>query len=54
MLPDYDITALMQSIFLSDWFYDDENIGCIIISPVELIIRYKSLQHSLLEMKKKC
>ncbi|MBK6730337.1 MAG: DUF1800 domain-containing protein [Bacteroidetes bacterium] len=40
---DYDITALMQSIFLSDWFYDDENIGCIIISPVELIIRYKKL-----------
>lgn len=40
---DYDITALMQSIFLADWFYAEENIGSIIISPVELIVRYKQL-----------
>jgi len=39
----YDIGALMKTIFTSDWFYDDENIGCKIASPVELIVRYKKL-----------
>ena len=39
----YDIGALMKKIFTSDWFYDDENIGCKIASPVELIVRYKKL-----------
>lgn len=40
---DYDISDLMRTIFVSDWFYDDENIGCIIISPVELLVRFKKL-----------
>ncbi len=40
---DYDISALMRQIFTSDWFYDDENIGAKVTSPVELIVRYKKL-----------
>jgi len=39
----YDISALMKKIFTSDWFYDEENIGNKIGSPVELIVRYKKL-----------
>lgn len=37
----YDIEVLMRSIFSSDWFYDDVNIGAKICSPVELIVRLK-------------
>ena len=33
----YDIETLMRAIFESDWFYDLENIGIKIKSPVELI-----------------
>jgi uncharacterized protein (DUF1800 family) len=33
----YAISALMDDIFLSDWFYDDKNIGAKIKSPIELI-----------------
>ena len=40
---DYDISALMRKIYTSDWFYDDENIGAKVCSPVELIVRYKKL-----------
>lgn len=40
---DYSIKKLMNEIFSSEWFYDEENIGCIIISPVELIVRFKKL-----------
>ena len=32
----YDIMALLEAIFTSKWFYDDENIGCKIKSPIEL------------------
>lgn len=39
----YDISILMKSIFTSDWFYEEENIGSKICSPVELIVRYKKL-----------
>ncbi len=39
----YDISALMKQIFTSDWFYDEENIGAKVCSPVELIVRYKKL-----------
>jgi uncharacterized protein (DUF1800 family) len=39
----YDISALMKQIFTSDWFYDDENIGAKVTSPVELIVRFKKL-----------
>lgn len=39
----YDISKLMKNIFTSDWFYEEENIGCKIISPVELMVRYMRL-----------
>ncbi|HTL80301.1 MAG TPA: DUF1800 domain-containing protein [Bacteroidia bacterium] len=39
----YDIKDLMYYIFTSDWFYDDVNIGCLICTPVELIVRMKRL-----------
>jgi uncharacterized protein (DUF1800 family) len=32
----YDIMALLDAIFTSDWFYDTENMGVKIKSPVEL------------------
>lgn len=34
----YDISALMHSIFSSDFFYEPKHIGCRIKSPVELIV----------------
>lgn len=34
----YDIGELMKDIFTSDWFYDPQNIGVHIKSPVELIV----------------
>lgn len=33
----YDIQKLMESIFSADWFYDTEQIGSRIKSPIELI-----------------
>jgi uncharacterized protein (DUF1800 family) len=33
----YNIAALFQDIFTSDWFYDQRNVGAIIKSPVLLI-----------------
>ena len=35
---DYDINKLMQYIFNSSWFYDEDNIGVKIKSPIELLI----------------
>lgn len=40
---DYDLSAVMNHIFKSDWFYDESNIGSKIISPVEMIVRYRRL-----------
>jgi uncharacterized protein (DUF1800 family) len=34
---DYDISFMLQKIFTSDWFYDEQNIGAKIKSPIELI-----------------
>jgi len=34
---DYDIKDLMRYIFSSDWFYDKENVGTKIKSPIELL-----------------
>ena len=34
----YDIQALMQDIFTSDWFYHEKNIGAKIKSPIELMV----------------
>jgi uncharacterized protein (DUF1800 family) len=33
----YNIASLMHTIFSSDWFYDEENIGIRIKSPIELM-----------------
>ncbi len=33
----YDIQDLMEAIFTSDWFYAEQNIGCRIKSPIELL-----------------
>ncbi|WP_139957264.1 DUF1800 domain-containing protein [Flavicella sediminum] len=35
---DYDIKKLMFHIFNSDWFYDENNIGVKIKSPIELLV----------------
>jgi uncharacterized protein (DUF1800 family) len=40
---DYQIGELMKFIFNSDWFYEEKNIGCLIASPVELVVRLKKL-----------
>ena len=42
---DYDISALLAGIFKSDWFYDEENRGNKIASPIELLVRYRRLFH---------
>jgi uncharacterized protein (DUF1800 family) len=39
----YDLNKLMSSIFLSDWFYEEKNIGTRIKSPVELIAGVRRL-----------
>jgi len=35
---DYRIDLLMHTIFSSDWFYDTENIGVLIKSPIDLLV----------------
>ncbi|EPR73984.1 hypothetical protein ADIWIN_0944 [Winogradskyella psychrotolerans RS-3] len=35
---DYNIENLMRFVFLSDWFYDDANIGSKIKSPIEYLV----------------
>ncbi|TWI99469.1 uncharacterized protein (DUF1800 family) [Mucilaginibacter frigoritolerans] len=34
----YEITPVLEYMFMADWFYADKNIGNLIKSPVELII----------------
>ena len=34
----YDIPTLLREIFQSDWFYDEQNVGSLIKSPIELIV----------------
>ncbi|MCB0461281.1 MAG: DUF1800 domain-containing protein [Flavobacteriaceae bacterium] len=36
--PKYDIEDLMRFVFMSDWFYEEENIGTKIKSPIDLIV----------------
>ncbi|MDO6595740.1 DUF1800 domain-containing protein [Oceanihabitans sp. 2_MG-2023] len=36
--PDYNIETLMRYVFTSNWFYNDENIGTKIKSPIELLV----------------
>jgi len=38
---DYDIKALMEKIFNSDWFYEPKNLGVHIKSPIELLVGYQ-------------
>ena len=35
---DYNIENVMRFVFMSDWFYNDENIGSKIKSPIEFLI----------------
>ncbi|MBR9845226.1 MAG: DUF1800 domain-containing protein [Algicola sp.] len=35
---DYNIETLMRHLFMSDWFYDDANIGSKIKSPIEFLV----------------
>jgi uncharacterized protein (DUF1800 family) len=37
----YAIKPLMESIFLSDWFYDSNNLGSKICAPIEWLVRLK-------------
>lgn len=39
----YNITALLEDIFTSDWFYNERNIGKKIKSPVELLAGMRRL-----------
>jgi uncharacterized protein (DUF1800 family) len=39
----YDLQKLMNEIFLSNWFYDEKNIGIRIKSPVELMVGVRRL-----------
>ena len=36
--PKYDIEDVMRFVFMSDWFYDEANIGTKIKSPIDLIV----------------
>lgn len=40
---DYDIKQLLEDIYLSDWFYDEKNIGSRIKSPIELLAGIRRL-----------
>jgi uncharacterized protein (DUF1800 family) len=39
----YDVKKLMEDIFTSSWFYNEENIGTRIKSPVELLVGIRRL-----------
>lgn len=39
----YDIPTLMRDVFTSKWFYDEQNIGAKIKSPIELIAGMRRL-----------
>jgi len=41
--PNYNIEELMRFVFSSDWFYDEENIGAIIKSPIELLVGIQNI-----------
>ena len=36
--PNYDIEKLMRFVFMSKWFYNEENIGTKIKSPIDLLV----------------
>ena len=39
----YDISALLNEIFTSDWFYHEDIVGAKVKSPVELLVGYQRL-----------
>jgi uncharacterized protein (DUF1800 family) len=39
----YQIMPLLESLFLSDWFYAEHHIGSLIKSPVELIVGFRRM-----------
>ncbi len=49
---DYDISSLMKNIFTSDWFYDGNNMGSKIKSPVELLVGIRKMLPMQLENEK--
>lgn len=38
LYPNYNIEELMRFVFMSDWFYNSENIGTKIKSPTDLLV----------------
>jgi uncharacterized protein (DUF1800 family) len=34
----YEIKPLLEYVFLSDWFYDDKNIGNLVKSPIDFLV----------------
>ena len=40
---DYNIEKLMRFVLLSDWFYDEKNIGTKIKSPIEFLVGIKTM-----------
>ena len=49
---DYNIENLMRFVFMSDWFYDEENIGAKIKSPIELLVGMANIIPIAFERKK--
>ncbi|MEM7041154.1 MAG: DUF1800 family protein, partial [Bacteroidota bacterium] len=48
----YEISDLLKAMFTADWFYDAENMGTIIKSPVELLVgMMRQLEMTLPEME---
>lgn len=39
----YDVRGLLKAIFGADWFYQPENVGALVKSPVELLVQYMRL-----------
>lgn len=40
---DYDIEKVLKYVLLSDWFYDEKNIGTKIKSPIEFLVGIKTM-----------
>ena len=49
---DYNIEKLMRHIFMSDWFYDENNIGAKIKSPVELMVGIQKIVPSVFKKQR--
>ena len=49
---DYNIENLMRFVLLSDWFYDEENIGAKVKSPIEYLVGMTNIVPLKFERKK--